>query len=328
VPDLPEDLRAALYAGLTGVAVDPLRRSVERLIEAYRSGTTPKSPILANSADAAAYAAYRMPATYSAVAAALAGLPPRYRPETLLDLGGGTGAAAWAVATAYPEIAGITIADQAESALAQGAALALGAAAPVLRGAAWRRWVLGEPVPAAADLVTVSYVLGELTAAGRETLLTAAVEATTARGALVIVEPGTPAGYDRVLSARSRLIAAGWQIAAPCPHQADCPLVRGDWCHFGVRVNRSALHRRLKEADLSYEDEKFSYLVATPEPVPQVGARVLRRPAQRKGLVSLRLCRPDGTAAEQIVTKRLGADVYKAARDVEWGDAWPFAGGS
>ena len=89
-------------------------------------------------------------------------------------------------------------------------------------------------------------------------------------------------------------------------------------------MNRSALHRRLKDADLSYEDEKFSYLAAVRQRrSPTRTRRVLRRPAQRKGLVSLRLCRPDGTAAEQIVTKKLGADVYKAARDVEWGDRGP-----
>jgi ribosomal protein RSM22 (predicted rRNA methylase) len=98
----------------------------------------------------------------------------------------------------------------------------------------------------------------------------------------------------------------------------------GDWCHFGVRVNRSALHRRLKEADLSYEDEKYAYLVAVRDwSAPGEMARVLRRPIQRKGLVQLRLCRPDGSAGDRVITKKLGTDVYKAARDTEWGDAWP-----
>ena len=53
------------------------------------------------------------------------------------------------------------------------------------------------------DLVTAAYVLGELP----ETALAATLDrawAATA-GALVIVEPGTPAGYGRVLAARSRL---------------------------------------------------------------------------------------------------------------------------
>lgn len=322
MPDLPDDLRAALYAGLTGVAIDPLRRSVGRLIEAYRSGTTPKSPIVADSADAAAYAAYRMPATFSAVDAALGGLPAGIVPASLLDLGGGTGAAAWAAAARFPSIAAVTIADQAEPALAQGASLALGAASPVLRAAAWRRWALGDPAPAAADLVTVSYVLGELSSSQQRELLSVAMAAAT-RG-LIVVEPGTPAGYARIIAARTALIDSGWTIAAPCPHQVACPLAAGDWCHFGVRVNRSALHRRLKEADLSYEDEKYAYLVAVRGwSAPAEVARVLRRPIQRKGLVQLRLCRPDGSAGDRVITKKLGTEVYKAARDTDWGDAWP-----
>jgi ribosomal protein RSM22 (predicted rRNA methylase) len=262
-----------------------------------------------------------MPATFSAVAAALAGLPPGFEPASMLDLGGGTGAAGWAAAARFRSLETITVADQAQPALSQGALLALGAAASVLRTAAWVPWQLGDPAPASADLVTVSYVLGELSDHQQAVAIDTAAAAST--GALVVVEPGTPAGYQRILAARAALIAAGWQIAAPCPHQSDCPLARPDWCHFGVRVNRSALHRRLKDADLSYEDEKFSYLAAVRQPVADAYARVLRRPVQRKGLVSLRLCRPDGTAAEQIVTKKLGADVYKAARDVEWGDPWP-----
>jgi ribosomal protein RSM22 (predicted rRNA methylase) len=55
-----------------------------------------------------------------------------------------------------------------------------------------------------------------------------------------------------------------------------------------------------------------------------VGGRILRHPQQRKGLVSLRLCRADGELADTVVSKRQG-ELYKAARDVEWGDAWPPA---
>ncbi|MGI8802059.1 MAG: small ribosomal subunit Rsm22 family protein, partial [Solirubrobacteraceae bacterium] len=50
-----------------------------------------------------AYAAYRAPATYAAVAAALTQvrlLRPEWRPRTLLDLGAGPGVAAWAALAA------------------------------------------------------------------------------------------------------------------------------------------------------------------------------------------------------------------------------------
>jgi ribosomal protein RSM22 (predicted rRNA methylase) len=60
---------------------------------------------------------------------------------------------------------------------------------------------------------------------------------------------------------------------------------------------------------------------AEPGSAPGAWARVLRRPAQRKGLVSLRLCNPDGTSADRIVTRRT-PDLYRLARDTSWGDAF------
>ena len=72
---------------------------------------------------------------------------------------------------------------------------------------------------------------------------------------------------------------------------------------------------------MSYEDEKFSYLIAVAPRVemPAPSARVLRHPVKRKGLVELTLCRPDGTAGREIVSKKQGLR-YRAARDVQWGD--------
>jgi ribosomal protein RSM22 (predicted rRNA methylase) len=325
VPEMPEDLRTALSSALMSAQVDALGRTVNRLIETYRSGVAPTSPILASPLDAAAYAAYRMPATYAAVSVTLRELgraAPDFAPQRLLDLGGGTGAAAWAAADRFPSLRSVIVADQASDALAQGRELARFSHSIAVREARWLRWTaLGADLPN-ADLVTISYVLGELSAADQTALIR---QAARLGNVVVVVEPGTPAGYDRVLAARSMLIDAGWRVVAPCPHADKCPLVAPDWCHFAVRVNRSAIHRRVKSAELGYEDEKFSYVIAESSARPNAGpppARVLRRPAQRKGLVSLRLCRPDGTASDEIITRRLGSDVYRAARDVEWGDPW------
>jgi len=322
--DLPDELRAALATRLAAEPVDRMRSAVARLMDAYRSGQPATKPILAGSAEIAAYAGYRMPATYAAVRAAIGALPPTLPPPTsLADIGGGTGAAAWAVADAFRSIERITVLDQVADALALGATLAANAAAPALRSATWCRSSFPAELPV-ADLVTVSYVLGELAEAAQRDLV---AHAAAAGAVVVIVEPGTPAGYARVIAARDQLLALGHRVLAPCPHQLACPLSAGDWCHFGARVNRTALHRRIKDADLSYEDEKYSYLAtASPRVVldapPSGEGRVIRRPAQRKGLVTLRLCRPDGAAADRIVPKRR-SDLYRQARDTHWGDAFP-----
>ncbi|MEU0949751.1 small ribosomal subunit Rsm22 family protein [Streptomyces canus] len=319
-----ETLRAALATLLDGLPPKRAAQAVDRLIATYRGATPTDTPILRDRADVAAYAAYRMPATFEAVHAALEALAeavPDWTPAGHTDVGGGTGAATWAVTATWPGDREVTILDWSDPALALGREIA--AANPALKDARWQRARIGQDLALpATDLVTVSYVLNELTPADRTALVdTAAASAQT----VVIVEAGTPAGYARVIEARDRLIAAGFRVAAPCPHSAACPIVPGeDWCHFSARVSRSSLHRQVKGGSLPYEDEKFSYVAATRLPATPVPARVIRRPQIRKGQVLLDLCEPDEQVARRTVTKRHG-DLYKAARDAAWGDGWPPA---
>ncbi|MGC0332355.1 ribosomal protein RSM22 (predicted rRNA methylase) [Streptomyces sp. SAI-170] len=325
VPVSPaETLRASLAGLLDGLPPRQAAQAVERLIANYRGATPTDAPILRDRADVAAYAAYRMPATFEAVSAALAAFAdavPGWVPGSHVDVGGGTGAATWAVSATWDGPREVTVLDWAEPALALGREIA--AANPALSGVRWQRSRIGAALTIeSTDLVTVSYVLNELTEADRAALVDAAASAAQA---VVIVEAGTPAGYARVIEARDRLIAAGFHIAAPCPHSAACPIVPGeDWCHFSARVSRSSLHRQVKGGSLAYEDEKFAYVAATRLPVTPAPARVVRRPQIRKGQVLLDLCEADEHLRRTTVTKRHG-DLYKAARDAEWGDSWPPA---
>ncbi|EPD58817.1 small ribosomal subunit Rsm22 family protein [Streptomyces sp. HGB0020] len=318
----PDTLRTALAALLDGLPPKQAGRAVERLVGHYRGATPTDVPILRDRADVVAYAAYRMPATFEAVRAALgefAAAVPDFVPGRHTDVGGGTGAASWAVAATWSGGRDVTVLDWAEPALALGRELA--AANPALEQANWRRERIGPALTLNdTDLVTVSYVLNELTGADRASLVDAAASAARS---VVIVEAGTPAGYARVIEARDRLIAAGFRVAAPCPHSAACPIVPGeDWCHFSARVSRSSLHRQVKGGSLPYEDEKFSYVAATRLPAAPAPSRVVRRPQIRKGQVLLDLCEPDEQLRRTTVTKRHG-DLYRAARDTEWGDPWP-----
>lgn len=322
VPPSAETLRIALAALLDDLPPRQAAQAVERLIANYRGATPTDAPILRDRADVAAYAAYRMPATFEAVHSALeafARTVPDWTPATHTDVGGGTGAATWAVSTTWPGERGVTVLDWAEPALAIGREIA--AADPTLDKARWLRTRIDSTLTLdPTDLVTVSYVLNELTARDRATLLDTVASAART---VVIVEPGTPDGYTRVIEARDRLIAVGFRIAAPCPHSAACPIVPGtDWCHFSARVSRSSLHRRIKGGSLAYEDEKFSYVAATRLPATPAPARVVRKPQIRKGQVLLDLCETDPSLRRTTITKRHG-DLYKAARDTEWGDPWP-----
>ncbi|GGK55404.1 small ribosomal subunit Rsm22 family protein [Streptomyces flaveus] len=325
VPLSPDDsLRTALARLVDGLPPKRAAQAVERLITNYRGRTPTDAPVLRDRSDVVAYAAYRMPATFEAVRSALeafAEAVPGWVPAGHVDVGGGTGAATWAVNATWAGERAVTVLDWAEPALALGREIA--AANPELKAAEWQRSRIGAALTIeSTDLVTVSYVLGELTEADRAAVVDAA---TTSGQAVMIVEPGTPDGYTRVIEARDRLIDAGFHIAAPCPHSATCPIAPGqDWCHFSARVSRSSLHRQVKGGSLPYEDEKFSYVAATRFPVTPAPSRVIRRPQIRKGQVLLDLCETERSLHRTTVTKRHGL-LYKAARDADWGDAWPPA---
>ncbi|AKT50697.1 small ribosomal subunit Rsm22 family protein [Arsenicicoccus sp. oral taxon 190] len=324
-----DELRDLLAEALAGHRVDALAGRVTRLIEAYRSGSVPASVILADPVTVAAYSAYRMPATVAALGAVLeqaSSAVPSLRVRRLVDLGGGTGAAGWAVAAWAPELEQVDVLEQSELARSLGARLARASTVAALRESRWHAWTLGRSaVPPGlageeaglADLAVLSYVIGELPDPLRQEAVATAMAAAST---VLVVEPGTPAGHRRVLAARDQLQGEGFRVAAPCPHQGPCPLTGDDWCHLPARVERSALHRAVKGAELSSEDEKFSYVLATRLPVEPYAARVIRHPMIRKGLVGLPLCQADGTAAQRLVSKRQGA-AYKEARKLDWGDA-------
>ncbi len=322
--ELAAELRTALEHYTEGFDVARVTRRVEALSARYRAVGPASSPILRTPEHVAAYAVYRMPATFAAAASALrqtAQARLGLTPATLLDLGGGTGAATWAAASVFPSLAHARVIDHAAAALDMGRALAARSSHLTLREAEWRKGSLWRDLPS-ADLVVVSYVLSELTADRQRAVVEGAAQAGRV---VVIVEPGTPDGYERVLAARDVLLRAGGSVVAPCPHSQACPLIDTDWCHFAVRVARSSLHRKVKSAHLGHEDEKFSYVAVRLDSTEDESrpSRVLRHPTKRKGLVQLELCRPEGTTTTEVISKRQGP-AYRAARNAAWGDSWPF----
>jgi ribosomal protein RSM22 (predicted rRNA methylase) len=324
-------LRAAIDAELQGVRLRALHDASEALSARYRDGA-PTGARAMSELERLAYLTVRMPATYAAIGTVLdetcrALAPTEVR--TLLDLGSGAGAALWAAADAWPTLARATLVDADEELLALGARVwrahpqSAGVRVDPRRGRLDRLAGEGESGGEAlrlssADLVTISYVLGELEPAAAGELVRQAFNA--ARLALVIVEPGTPRGYAQVIEARTRLLELGARIAAPCPHADPCPLTGDDWCHFAVRLERSRAHRQLKGAELAWEDEKLSYLVVVRGDVQPAEGRILRRPLIDKGRISLRVCTPEGIV-DTAVTRR-DAGMWRAARHARWGGVW------
>ena len=301
-------------------AVDPedLASEYEALSDRYRSGLA--TPRRLTYAAVMSYAAARLPATLGATMRVFADLHlglPEWRPRTALDLGAGLGSGGWAAAAAFPSIDRIAFIERANEMSEVGASLARNSPLPAVAGARWM--ARDATIPSdTSDLVLAAYVLGEVPPKEQAATVDRWWDATA--DCLVLIEPGTPDGYRRLMDARHELVRRGATIAAPCPHDEPCPLRGDDWCHFIARVERSAAHRTAKSAVLSYEDEKYAYVAAT-RLSPTTDPRVIRHPVRRAGHVRLTVCDTDG-ASEVVVSRKQGS-MYRAARQAQWGDRFP-----
>lgn len=323
--ELPAALRQAVDSALEGIALADLKRAADLLSQRYRGEVRDGRLHLSDKLAAQAYLATRLPATYAAIRAsldAIAEARPDFAPASLLDIGAGPGSALWAARDCWESVEDAVLVETSEPIRRIGAELAAHAAPARVS------WVTGNietglPPLQPADLVTFAYVLDELSPAAIGPLVDRLWSLTG--DTLVIIEPGTPAGWRRILEARSRLIAAGAHLVAPCPHQADCPLAAPDWCHFSRRVARSRLHRMAKNGEVPWEDEKYIFVAASRKPGEAPIARVLAPPQTASGTVRLKLCEASGVT-ERLVTRREGA-AFKAARRLDWGDAvWEDSG--
>ena len=313
---LPGFVSGALHAKLENVSRTDLKARAQRMSDSYRGGGT--SAVIRSDLDALAYAIVRMPATYVAVRAALAQtaqIVPDFGPRTLLDVGAGPGTATWAACDAWPSLERATLIDDNSHLLALAQAMQASLDISAQRSA----MAAALPDAASADVVLASYVLTELPDASLRATLDRLWD--KAERLLVIVEPGTPDGFKRILACRDALIARGAQIVAPCSHEGGCPLADGPrWCHFSARVPRSRDHLLVKDANVPFEDEKFSYLVAGKGfPPLDRGRRILATPKVDKSAVTLTVCTPD--VPEQRRVARGDKDAYRAAKRLDWGDA-------
>lgn len=315
-------LPAALRDGIEQLVARADHRRVEqaaqRLSEAYRAGAPQATRAARGTEDVAAYLATRAPATYAAAAEVFRQIRlarPDWVPASVLDLGAGPGIASWAAVETWPDIAAVTLVEAEPEMVRAGKALA----APGREALGQASWIVGDVGAAGlqADLVVASYVIGELEPKDLDGFVHHAWTRTA--DTLVIVEPGTTPGYERVLAARAAVIGAGGWTLAPCPHDTPCPLPEGDWCHFATRLPRSRTHRIAKGAERGFEDEKFAYAVLCRSPHPRPEARVIRRPDLRPGHVVLDLCTSSGL--EQRTVSRRQGDDYRRARKLRWGDA-------
>ncbi|GAC1633759.1 MAG: small ribosomal subunit Rsm22 family protein [Chloroflexota bacterium] len=322
---MPDSLRTAIDVELDKAPSRDLTVAVHALSQHYRTQhRLSEAPNLETRMDVIAYIAYRLPATLAAIGAILDEVRvrlPDFQPRTLLDAGAGPGTAAWAAVDAWPRLHRVTLLERNPRMTEIGRSLALQSGADVLKNADWQqvdiaaRWQ-SEP----ADLIVAAYAMGEIADTSRAESVRRLWDHTA--GTCIIVEPGTPHGFGLVRDAQDELAGLGAHIVAPFPHEWQCLASEHDWCHFSQRVQRTRMHRQVKGATLAYEDEKFSYLVASRRDGEPIAARVLRHPQTRPGHIRLVLCTADGV--KEVVVARSNRQAYRRAKDLAWGSAIPL----
>ncbi len=319
---LPASLQNMLERIIADQPATALEQAAIELSTRYRKTGTGSTPVISTPIAAVAYAAWRMPATYAALRSVfrrLAESQPDFAPKRMLDIGTGSGAAIWAAAEQWPSLQHVVAIERQPAMARLGRQLTTSTDLPTV---VWHQQdVLTLDRLPESDLVVAGYVYGEIESTARNIniLLSRLWKATS--GALVLVEPGTPAGHATILHARGELIKRAAHLVAPCPHTASCPLAeRNDWCHFSQRIARPAFQRRLKGASAPFEDEKFAYLIVGRYPALPVSGRIVRHPKTYSGRIELQVCTADGL--QLITVTRSQGTIWRQARDKEWGDSW------
>jgi len=140
---------------------------------------------------------------------------------------------------------------------------------------------------------------------------------------VLIIEPGTPSGFNNIIQARDKLSEKGFSTIAPCTVSSGfCPLrdSESDWCHFVERVDRSRIQRHLKNGVLGYEYEKYSYLLMSKYPIHSDGKRIISRPNNTKHSISFDICSEKGSHI--VVTKRENKNKFKIVKKSIRGDLY------
>lgn len=313
---IPELLENAIEEKLNHVKLTELKQYASKLSEKYMYQERTGDTLLNTEIEALSYSIMRMPATYGAVYTALKHTLQKIEGniQSVLDIGAGTGAATWAISELL-ETKNMRCFEREQVMLELGKAFM--SQNPKLKDVSWQYMdIVKDDLDAKADLVVTSYMLNEIKPENRKSVIDKLIK--SSNHIVLMIEPGTPEGFKNIKEVQKIAIENGLHIIAPCTFQGICPLPDDDWCHSIVRMERTKVHKVLKNADLPYEDEKFSYIAISKENYNNMGIRILRHPMIEKGKVTLKVCH-NGKIEEMVVTKK-DKELFKMVKKKKCGD--------
>ena len=316
--ELPIEIRTIAEEALSAYNIHGIKAVSKDITKKYKEKSGAGNHLIVSPVEAAVYSVVRMPSTFGAVYSALSHTMecvPFDGEYSLLDVGAGTGAGTIA-ASQLLELTGITCIEREKSMRELGIKYT-GQYSLTASKTIWRNGDIISGLNDRADVVLSSYVLNEMTEQDRIAAVRDMWSHTDKL--LLIIEPGTPEAFSQLRRIRSELLSLGAHISAPCTCEDECRLEDDDWCHFTVRVQRSRLHRMIKEADVPYEDEKFCYMSFVKDNVSDRSRkRVLRHPQIGKGNITLTVC-SNGKSEKITVTKK-DKEKFRTARKTGSGD--------
>lgn len=327
-----------------------LRAQSELVRERYRDKrSSGKDLEIQDQGEAGAYLAWRWPVTAMVIHEVMGRLKevwPDFSPKSVMDLGAGPAVSTLPVALHFSEIEDYLLWEE-QSTMVEAGNLVLNemkGRLPTAMKIHWRKGDFLKTDLPASELILASYAVNELS--NMETKRFCRSLADSAARAVVLIVPGTPEHFKALTSIRNDLLEQGFSIVAPCTFTGPCKMEgKEDWCHFFVRVQRSKLLRQLKSAELSYEDEKFSYLIlrrdepsaldfAMQDPTGGnqsvdnfkgskneivAAARIIRHPIINKGYREVSLCQSRGITNVRF-TKGRHKEIYRELKRKGWGD--------
>lgn len=315
---LPNDLQSAIELYAEKYSIKDLREISDTISRKYASNYGSGTRKLTTRQEVIAYAVARMPATFASVYSSIVyalEIIGETEFNSMLDAGAGCGAAVWA-ALGLLNVKNIDCIER-ESEMIR---LGNGLLKDTIKDTAinWFQTDINAYVNSKKyDIVIASYSLNEMNKSDRLAAAGKLWEYTNKL--LLIIEPGTPIAHAEQQELRKTLKSQGAQLIAPCPHDGECQLSENDWCHFITRIERSKLHKAIKNADAPYEDEKFSFSAFFRTPINKFcRARILRRPVVSPKHVSIKVCTAQGIFTENY-RKQDGA-IYKIVRKLGAGD--------
>lgn len=310
--EMSQNLKSIIEKNIKNLSVAKYRQISNSITEKYMSNDKNGKRLVTTTDEASVYSVVRMPATYGSVLAVLESVDEvtdAFNIKSVTDVGAGTGAASLACYDFFDELDSISCLER-EVAMSEIGKNIMKEYIVADTAYSWMSFDILNGNIDKSDLVIESYMLNELPDNDFEVAVLKLWDACDKL--LILVEPGTKQGFDKIQQARKILLKAGGYIVAPCCFDGPCNIADEDWCHFSVRVSRSSLHKLIKQADVPYEDEKYSYIVVSRDAVDKKGARILRHPEVASGYIEMTVC--DETGVHKTRLSKKDGQTYKNAK--------------